>query len=183
MLRGKRKNFGYFNVDLNPILILIQITFSTWESNPSPYPSTFKNIQGMYEDELLKDFELRCSDRKNLKCHKTILATQSPVFYAMLTNDLQEAREGFAEVPDFDSVLMTQVLRFIYCLPVENLDTIAEELIFASEFYDLDDLKKECIESIAGNLTSDNVIETLLISDKISGSQKLFQECITVVAG
>lgn len=136
----------------------------------------------MFENELFADFELRCNDDQTLKCHKCILAARSVVFWAMLSSDMQEAKEGFSEVPEFDSTVMKEVLRFIYCDRVEDLDTISKKLIFAAEYYDLEVLKEICIRNIIQNLSKENVVEVLLITEKISGCEELFKKCVVVVA-
>lgn len=135
----------------------------------------------MFGDESFVDFELHMSDQKVLKTHKVVLAARSPVFYAMLKNDMQEAKEGSVNVPDFDSELMKEVLRYIYYNQVENLEEIAEKLIFAAEKYNIEGLKKMCIDHIITSLTTENLIKALIIADQISDSSKLFDECLSLI--
>ena len=135
----------------------------------------------MFEDKNLTDFKLKCSDDEVLTCHKVILAARSPVFYAMMSIDMKEAQQGFAEVPDFDSKLMEQVLHFIYCNKVINLEELSYQLIFAAEKYELKELKRMCIEHIIKNLKIENVTESLIISNRISGSDKMFTKCADFV--
>ena len=67
------------------------------------------------------------------------IAARSPVFLAMLTNNMKESKDNFVNIPDYDSGLMSEVLRFIYCNKVENLTSIAHKLIYAAENYQLMD--------------------------------------------
>jgi speckle-type POZ protein len=136
----------------------------------------------MFEDESLADFELECNDGKTLKCHKFILAARSPVFRTMLSVDMKESREGFVIVPDLSSIVMKEVLRFMYCSTVENLDEVAKDLIFAAEKYELNKLKEICFDKINEGLSKANVIQTLHIANKISESEELFEKCARLIA-
>lgn len=146
-------------------------------------PALSTDMQKMYEKELFTDFEFRCNDGVTLKCHKSVLAARSPVFEAMLSNDMEEARQGFAEVPDYDSKLMKEFLRFIYCGSVQGIKNFAKDLIFLADKYDLESLKEICITQLVKDLSKENVINNLQIVDKIGSCIRLFEECIGVIGG
>jgi speckle-type POZ protein len=132
----------------------------------------------MFNDSTFTDFELKCSDGKVLKAHKVILVARSPVFHAILLNDMKEAQQGFAEVFDFDSTVMKEVLRFIYSNQVEGLEKISNRLIFAAEKFQLEGLKEMCIDNIVANLSPKNVLRCLRLADRVSNSKKLVAGCI-----
>lgn len=150
------------------------------QSKKPPVP---EDIKKMFEDELFADFELRCSDGETLKCHKVILAIRSPVFHAMLSNDMKETQQGFVDVPDFTSIVLKEVLRYIYCGSVVSSENIFEDLIFAAEKYDIGALKEICIKEITRDISKANVFQCLLIADRISGCEKVFEESIKVIGG
>jgi speckle-type POZ protein len=127
----------------------------------------------MFEEDTLADFE-----GEVLSCHKFILAARSPVFYAMLSNDMKEAKQGFADVADFDSKIMREVLRYIYSNQVEELKEIASELILAAEKYEVNGLKEICIDSLIENMSTKKVVKSLLLSNRVSFAENLFNECI-----
>lgn len=137
----------------------------------------------MFEDEFFADFELKFEGGETLKCHKFILAARSPVCQKMLSSNMKEARQGFVEVSDFSFEEMKEVLRYIYCGSVEKLDKLASHLIFAGEKYDLVGLKEICIKEIIKNLSEENVLQALLIADRISGCEKLIKECVKLIGG
>lgn len=138
------------------------------------------NIQSMYDDRLVKDFELRCKDHVKLTCHKIILAFRTPIVRTFQPNEFQ----GILDEPqDFDWTKRNNRLHIFYRFHEKYFGDIAEELIFAADKYNLHELKHICKEKIIEKLSKDNVIQALLISDKISGCEKLFQECIEVVVG
>ena len=131
----------------------------------------------MFEEEKFTDFELRCRDGDILKCHKFVLVSRSPVFHAMLSNDMKEAKQGFAEVPDFDSDVMKEVLRYMYCNNIEENEDSYESLIFAAEKYQLAKLTDICIDHMIRILSLVNVLDITVISNRICGGDKLFHEC------
>jgi speckle-type POZ protein len=116
-----------------------------------------------------------------LKAHKNILAARSPVLYAMLSGDMQEAQEDFVRVPDFDSKVMKEVLRFIYCTQVENLDHISRDLIYAAEKFHIEELKEICMSNIIETLSTENVVDSLMISERLSNTKKIFVKCLDVI--
>lgn len=136
----------------------------------------------MFENESLSDFKINSGDDKTLVAHKVVLAARSPVFYAMLTNDLIEAKESVVNVPDFDSKVMKEVLRFIYCNTVEGLTGTAPDLIYAAEKYQIEDLKNICIETLTATVTVSNVLKSLVIADQVD-SEALFNKCLKVIVG
>lgn len=139
------------------------------------------NYKKMFEEELMTDFELLTSDHVVIKAHKTVLAAHSPVLCTMLRTDMEEAKTGKVNIPDFDSKTMKELLRFIYCNEVENLTEIDRTLIFAAEKYQIEELKKLCIQSIIKSLTNENVLEALKASDLITKSELLFEASLNLI--
>lgn len=135
----------------------------------------------MFESKRLSDFEVKSKDGDVIKAHKAILAARSPVFLAMLEVDMDEAKKGFVNVSDFGTKALTELLRYIYCNEIEDIDEIARELIFTAEKYDLEPLKKLCIESIIKTLTADNVVEALMISHRLTNTIKLFDKSMSLI--
>lgn len=135
----------------------------------------------LFESGTISDFELHMNDDKTLKAHKAILVARSPVFFKMLTTDMQEANKSSVDVPDFDSKTMKELLRFIYCNEVENLKLVAFTLIYAAEKYEIVKLKKICCDDIISKLSAENVVDALIIADRVSDMEKLFHQCIEFV--
>jgi BTB/POZ domain len=136
-------------------------------------------LKTMFEDETLSDFRIKTNDGKTLKCHKSILASRSKVFLAILTQEMPSNNR--VKVHDFDSKIMKEVLRFIYCNEVNELSTNAWELCFAAEKYDLQDLKTICFNRIIETLTSQNVLKALLIAHQLESSESLYIACLKMI--
>lgn len=135
----------------------------------------------MFGDEIFSDFHIEANDGKILKTHKIVLAARCPVFFAMLTRpEMKEAREGSVKISDFDSKTLKELLRFIYSNQVEGLNEIARELFFAAEKYNLELLKKLCIESVISTLTVNNIAGAIEIT-KVDGTEELYQACLDMI--
>lgn len=138
-------------------------------------------LRKMMIDAIFTDFIVVTSDRKVLKAHKSVLALRSKFFLGMLTSDMRETRSNVVKVPE-DSVIMMEVLRYIYSNEVKNLRSLACELVFAAEKYHLDGLKELCLANIIKTLTTENTLQALLAADRLTKSEKLKQKCFEMIA-
>jgi len=135
----------------------------------------------MFKSSDFSDFELKSSDDDVFNVHKNILSVRSPVFFAMLSNEMKEAKESAVKIPNIDGVTMKELLRFIYYNRVKDLPGVAEELIQAAEQYQLETLKQQCYESLIESLAVENVVARFQIADHISDASLLFDECMNMI--
>jgi len=140
-----------------------------------------RDFKRMFDTSAFSDFKLKSSDDEVFNVHKSVLSVRSPVFFAMLSNEMKEAKENAVKIPNMDSVTLNELLRFIYCNRVEDLPEVAEELVQAAEQYQLETLKKLCCESLIESLAVDNVIARYQIADHISDASQLFQKCMDMI--
>lgn len=180
---GRSKLFSWIEL-FNPVDRFItdgKITFicelMISQHEPGKKKKSRLGFETLFDDDFLADFELATNDKKVLKAHKVVLALRSRVFHAMLKNDTKEVKTGVVEIPDFDSKVMTEILRIIYTNKVDGLKEIAQDLIFAAEKYELDDLKETCIDSLIESLTTENVWQLLVVSDRVSKAERFFEKC------
>ena len=113
------------------------------------------------------DFTISCQGKEFLeefRCHKAILAGRSTYFHSMLSHDMEEAKQNYVDIPDIPADIVREMLRYIYTLPVD-LVTNAPGLLEAAEKYDLQELKKMCEESLCSTMTTDNVLDMLVLAD------------------
>ena len=114
-------------------------------------------------DGKFSDFIISCRGTE-FKCHKAILAGRSTYFRRMLSHDMEEAKQNYVDIPDIPADIVREMLRYIYTLPVD-LVTNAPGLLEAAEKYDLQELKKMCEESLCCTMTTDNVLNMLVMAD------------------
>jgi len=135
----------------------------------------------MFETSDFSDFQLTSSDDHVFKVHKAVLSVRSPVFFAMLSNEMKEAKLNAVKIPNIDGVTLKEMLRFIYYNRIDNMENVAEDLIQAAEQYQLDKLKQKCCDSLIGSLTVENVISRFRIADHISDAVKLSEKCVDLI--
>lgn len=83
----------------------------------------------------------------------------------MMETKLKEGEDKKAVIDDIDSRALKEFLRFLYCGRVCEIESIAVELMYAAEKYDIKDLKPLCTESLIKNISVKNAIETFILAD------------------
>ena len=170
-----------------------QDTFSkTSGCLPSISPATgtgscvdrFDLLKQLFQSKSQSDIIIHVNEKK-FKAHKLILSTRSPVFLAMFEKNHTEKKTNTLKIEGIEPTVFAEVLRFIYTDEVENLDELAAELLAAAERYMLDLIKAKCEESLAGNITTENCAELLLLADlhSANGLKKFVLDFIRLRAG
>jgi len=124
------------------------------------------DLYNSYELQEFTDFEIVCQDR-SIPCHKVVLASRSPVFRAMLLNDMEESSSSKVQPKEFDSQTISLLLRFLYRGKLEQdlLDKNAEAVFKAADYYEVTDLKRLCEKSLIKKITIANMLEFLVLAD------------------
>ncbi|KAH3792625.1 hypothetical protein DPMN_146122 [Dreissena polymorpha] len=76
------------------------------------------------------------NEQKQIKCHKLILASRSPVFYAAFCGTLAESKDVIF-VPDIESSTLDNLLRYLYSGNVEINADIVLSLLYTAKKYDI----------------------------------------------
>lgn len=106
---------------------------------PDRLPS---NYETFYSRELFSDVVIQTSEGKSLKAHKIILAAQNPVFAAMFSTNMQEAKSGIVKVDDVTNCVMDIMLFYLYSEKVKHdLKGIALEVFVAADKVGISNLK------------------------------------------
>ena len=149
--------------------------------NPSFTQNPLDWMKTAFEEKLFSDAQINVG-QETFKLHKVILASASQVFKKMFGSDMQE-KNGVINISDFDSAVIFDVLTYIYTGEAPNLKTLAKELLFAADKYDLQGLVFICMQQLETNLTFDNVAEVLvlLLADKLSFENPLRNNCIKFI--
>jgi len=124
------------------------------------------DLYSSFQQQEFTDFEIVCEDR-NLHCHKVVLAARSPVFRAMLLNDMEESSRARVEPKEFNSSTMTMLLKFLYTGAIEQelLDKNAEAVFKAADYYEVTGLKVLCEKTLMRKVTIGNMLEMFLLAD------------------
>ena len=127
---------------------------------------------GNYSDAILVMQSLR------FPVHKAILAARSPVFAALFVNN---EKDPMVEVIDVDRDIIWEALRYIYTGRVQNLESIAKELLRVASVYEIQDLQAMCEESLCRNLSVDNAVAVIGLTERYN-ADKLRSKAIEFVA-
>ena len=111
--------------------------------------------------------------KQEFPAHKAILAERSEVFRAMFNVDMKESHEKRVVIEDMTAGAVSDLLTFIYTDTVPNISESmrAEELLSASEKYNIPRLKAICEAELAKCIDTTNVIDMLIVSETYRADQ------------
>lgn len=143
--------------------------------------STFlmHDFSKLFENRELADVTVRGSDGVALDVHKLILTTRSSVFNTMFNIDMTENATSLIEIKDFNSKVLHQLFRFMYCGEVDTNEEINLELLRAAKRYEIGCLAEICENFIIENFRGVNIWLFLEIAHKYE-LQKLFEVVATI---
>src|SRR5699024_5020388 len=70
---------------------------------------------------------------KEVKAHKLILASCSPVFAAMFEHDLEESKQNRVVISDIKPEVVEAMIRYIYAGKIDSIELYAMELLEAAD--------------------------------------------------
>lgn len=140
-------------VSRNPF---VEIQSCNSDSNPM-----FKDLKGMFETMRGSDVTIQTADGVKLNAHKTFLMARSKTFDTMFTIDMTEKETKNIIVKDFDSIVFTELLRFMYYNEVENMKDVHIDLYKAAMRYEVKLLPEKCLLSIENNIHDTNILEVI----------------------
>lgn len=109
--------------------------------------------------EQFETVTFKCADGISLRAFNNVISAKSDVFRAMFENEMQEKQNKEVKIIDFDSVVMTELLKFIYTGVASDFSKIDMKLYEAAEVYMVEGLKEVCVESMKVRLKIDNTAE------------------------
>ena len=114
----------------------------------------------------LCDITLITKDVQELKAHRNILSAASPFFCKLLQSDMKENREGIVRLEEISGSVMEDVLEFIYTGTVEVTEENAEELVVATNYLLVTNLKTISGRFIQQQMCELNCISTFYFAEK-----------------
>lgn len=150
--------------------------------DPTPAKDNFAiSFEAFFETGTFSDVSLAARNHEELKAHKAVLVASSPTFFKLLFGNSAVSCVYF---PQFEAKTLLEVLRFIYCNKIENLELpgLTLALLYAANELKLESLKQICRDLILSRLTPTNVLEALAAFDSL-GMDKEFRKCAKFVVG
>ena len=105
-------------------------------------------------------------NKETFRAHKLILAACSPVFAAMFEHETLENAESFIHIMDTDDNVFKEMLTYIYTGQIPNLEDTVFDLLPLADKYQLDHLKAACAAYLLQNLTTENVLNVLILVNR-----------------
>ena len=119
---------------------------------------------------------------KEFKAHKVVLACQSAFFETCLEERWKkEGNENRIDMLDVPGDIMDAILTYMYTGKVTDIDNTAYDLLPKANKYQLEGLKSKCEEALIKTLSSESVIDILLMAD-VHNAQKLKESCMLFIA-
>ena len=124
-------------------------------------------LEELFENMKFPDITINVRGRQ-FKAHKSILATRSQFFAAMFDHPTKEKLTNQVEVEDVDPTLFNEILRFIYTgrLSELTMGKMASNILAVADKYLLDQFKMECEIHIINQMSAENCLELLLVTDE-----------------
>ena len=115
---------------------------------------------------MFSDFTILSQEGKEFPCHRLILAAQSPVMQAMMTNDMKEKKESKVTVKQSDEVV-AHFVEYFYSrkVPQEALEGNLAGFFELAGLYELAPLKLLTEEATIGMLSVENMIELFVLGN------------------
>ncbi|XP_055943666.1 TD and POZ domain-containing protein 3-like [Argiope bruennichi] len=131
----------------------------------SVFSSALDDFQTFYNSQLLTDVVLK-TKTKSFPAHKLVLCARSPVFKAILTNDMKEKTTNCIEVDDLENDTVDQLLMFLYSDQIKNLQwESVTKLYYAADKYEVEKLKIICAVLLEEKLSIHTASALLLLAD------------------
>ncbi|GFS52922.1 TD and POZ domain-containing protein 3 [Trichonephila inaurata madagascariensis] len=124
-----------------------------------------EDMQCLYDEGVFSDVKIH-ANTQTFHAHKAILSARSPVFRAMLTNDMKEKVQASVDVLDLEDDTVRRMLLYVYTNALEDLQwESALKLFIAADKYQIISLKSKCRSFLECNLCPKNLCEGLVLSD------------------
>ncbi|XP_043288340.1 TD and POZ domain-containing protein 3-like [Venturia canescens] len=133
--------------------------------NPAP-TNVLRKMKALFGDKKFCDVTL-VFDNEEIPAHKSVLAAHSEVFQAMFSSRMTENEENRVTIVDIDAKLFREFLNYLYTGQVNNLKDSVEEMIMVADKYQVTELKEMCANFMLKNLNTKNVVQYILIADKL----------------
>lgn len=121
------------------------------------------------DDMKYTDLEIEVVNGSKFPCHKFMLARKSDVFDAMFSHNFEENQKNKVVIVDLESEAVLEMLRWIYCGRVYQMEKVNKMVLAAADKYNITDLKESCEKSLCNSMTVENVCSLLLLArDRVS---------------
>jgi len=110
------------------------------------------------------DLTIQVAD-KEFKAFKYALMSCSDVFRRMLScSNSTESKTGIIKINDIKPAVIEALLKWIYQAEIVNMEEVADDLYRAADKYDIDLLKKKCINVMFESFSMEDAMSRLMLA-------------------
>ncbi|XP_055021770.1 kelch-like protein 17 isoform X1 [Boleophthalmus pectinirostris] len=136
------------------------------------YHDSFVSMNRMRQRGLLCDIVLHVSN-KEIKAHKVVLASCSPYFHAMFTNEMSESRQTHVTLHDIDPQALEQLVQYAYTAEIVVGEGNVQTLLPAASLLQLNGVRDACCKFLLSQLDPSNCLGIRGFADTHSCSDLL----------
>ncbi|XP_056454991.1 zinc finger and BTB domain-containing protein 49-like [Gadus chalcogrammus] len=136
------------------------------------YHDSFVSMNRMRQRSLLCDIVLHVSN-KEIKAHKVVLASCSPYFHAMFTNEMSESRQTHVTLHDIDPQALEQLVQYSYTAEIVVGEGNVQTLLPAASLLQLNGVRDACCKFLLSQLDPSNCLGIRGFADTHSCSDLL----------
>ena len=125
-----------------------------------------EELSNLRIQDTFTDIVLYAGDQ-SFRCHKVILAVNSPVLKAMLTTDMKESTTQEVKLDNINAEVMKTLIDYMYSGTITIPKGQLMETMIAADYLNLLELKKMCLKEVPGILHTSNVISWFKVSEKM----------------
>ncbi|XP_052781828.1 BTB/POZ domain-containing protein 6-B-like isoform X1 [Mya arenaria] len=135
----------------------------------------------LLENDILSDISFAAGEEKTIiRAHKMILASRSPVFFAMFCGLLKET-STVVDIPDIKPDIFTLFLKYLYTRSCDTNENTVTSLLYCAKKYDVPSLQKICRDFLRKAINPVNVC-TVLEESLLFQEDQLKEECISFIS-
>ena len=134
----------------------------------------------MFNNPVMSDIKFAFPNKQTIPAHKYVLATNSPVFFAMFYGDLAEKRETL-DITDCDRDVFLQFLCYLYCehADFQEVDS-AIQVLYLADKYDVPSLAKKCVNFLDKSMEPLSAFDIILHARRCN-CQHLEKVCWAII--
>jgi hypothetical protein len=144
-----------------------------YTSSSSQINLFLKNLNEYLDAGTYCDLTLIIGNEK-FPCHRIILASASPYFQALLTHTFKENNLNSIELHDIEPQIFSLLLHYIYSGQIELDENNVQELLIASDMFQLDEIVQFCCRYLSISLNEKTVLDVWKIANEL--------ECLSLKA-
>ena len=138
----------------------------SYSSSPTQINLFFNNLKDYLDAGTYCDLTFIVGDEQ-FPCHRILVASCSPYFQALLTHTFKENTLNSIILRDIEPEIFSSLLHYIYSRQIELDETNVQELLLASDMFQLDEVVQFCCRYLSISLCETNVLDIWKIANEL----------------